>query len=281
MRGARRLLTVVAPVVLLVALVAALTPGSATAQQPREPSNDAAYERGRAQEQTFAPLATVTGGVVDVYFHVLRKGTGIANGDVPASWINKQMTVLNNAYKPTGWSFHLAGVDRTTNVKWFRLHVSSNAERAAKRTLRKGTADDLNIYTANLAEGYLGWSTLPWDYASDPKYDGVALHFQTLPGGHRASFNLGDSATHEVGHWMGLFHTFGGDCIGDGDLVADTPVEETPALGCPTGRDTCPAPGLDPIRNYMDYTDDACMDSFTPGQDARMDAQFSQYRYGK
>ena len=62
---------------------------------------------------------------------------------------------------------------------------------------------------------------------------------------------------------------------------SDTPAERSPAFGCPVGRNTCPAAGSDPIRNFMDYTDDSCMNTFTPGQDARMDAQFTTYRFGK
>lgn len=227
-------------------------------------------------------VASATGGTIPVYFHVIRSGSGISNGDIPDTMIAAQMDVLNAAFASTGWQFNLVATTRTTNATWFAAGPGSSAERQMKTALRQGSADDLNIYSTNPGGGYLGWATFPSSYSKSPSQDGVVLLFSSLPGGTAAPYNLGDTGTHEVGHWMGLYHTFQGGCNGQGDYVADTAAEKSAAYGCPTGRDTCPrAAGADPIKNFMDYTDDACMDHFTSGQDARMDAQFTTYRFGK
>ena len=223
----------------------------------------------------------VTGGVISVYVHVINKGTGVANGDVPAGDITAQINVLNAAYASTGWSFNLVATDRTTNATWFNKCDATATEKALKKALRKGTAADLNLYTCNPGGGLLGWATFPSSYTSAPSMDGVVILFSSFPNGSAAPYNLGDTATHEIGHWMGLYHTFQGGCTATGDSVSDTPAESSAAFGCPVGRDTCSAAGVDPITNFMDYSDDSCMNQFTAGQDARMDSQFSTYRYGK
>jgi hypothetical protein len=227
------------------------------------------------------PVPEVSGGTINVYFHVINKGTGISNGDVSSTMINDQMNVLNAAFQPWGWSFNLVQTTRTTNSTWYNGCATSSTETQMKNALRQGTADDLNLYTCNPSGGYLGWATFPSSYNSNPKYDGVVLLYSSLPGGSAAPYDLGDTATHEVGHWMGLYHTFQGGCSKTGDYVSDTPAERSSAFGCPAGRDTCNGTGLDPIYNFMDYTDDDCMDHFTSGQDARMDSMFTTYRYGK
>jgi len=235
------------------------------------------------------PGLDINGGVINVYFHVINKGTGIANGDISQAMIDEQMSVLNLAFGRWGWTFNLApeNIVRTTNATWYNDCYGAS-EGAMKNALRKGTADDLNIYTCNPSGGILGYATFPSSYASQPKLDGVVLLYSSLPGGSAVPYNEGDTGTHEVGHWMGLYHTFQGGCAksasSGGDFVADTPAERSAAYGCPTGRDTCTGsrfPGLDPTTNFMDYTDDACMFRFSTDQDGRMDSQFTSYRYNR
>ena len=91
-------------------------------------------------------------------------------------------------------------------------------------------------------------------------------------------YNLGDTVVHETGHWLGLFHTFEGGCGLRNGLVSDTPAEAEPSYYCQTSRDTCPAPGRDPVRNFMDYSYDSCMNHFTLGQVDRMARLWNRFR---
>ncbi|HEX8889631.1 MAG TPA: zinc metalloprotease [Pyrinomonadaceae bacterium] len=222
---------------------------------------------------------------VPVYFHVINKGKGIENGDVPLTMLRAQIDVLNQSYSGatgganTPYRFYLAGVDRTTNLAWFNAGPGDAAEREMKTALHVGNAATLNFYTNNAGGFLLGWATFPFWYAGDPLMDGVVCLYSSLPGGSEVPYNEGDTGTHEIGHWLGLFHTFQGGCAAVyNDFVADTPAERKPAFGCPTGLDSCPKEGLDPIENFMDYSDDPCMYKFTPGQSARMEALTLQYR---
>lgn len=219
----------------------------------------------------------VTGGTIDVYFHVIIGADG--QGDVSDSVIASQIAALNAAFAPTGWQFALAAVDRTVNDQWFRMTPGSRAERFAKEALRQGSAEDLNVYTGGLtASGLLGWSTFPDGYATNPDWDGVVLYYGSLPGGGAPPYNEGDTGTHQVGHWMGLVHTFQGACAGNS---GGTPPQRLPSIACDTARDTCPGGGFDPIANFMDYTPDACRTGFSAGQNSRMDTLFSAFRYMK
>jgi len=219
--------------------------------------------------------------VIPVHWHRIRNPNG--GGDVSDQQITDQLAVLNAAYAAAGFSFSLVSTDTTTNEQWFIAEPGQSADTDMKTALRQGGSNALNIYSNGVRNGLLGWATYPWDYASAPSVDGVVILYSTVPGGSAAPYNLGDNLVHEVGHWMGLYHTFQGGCTNTkkGDLVDDTPAEQFPAFGCPTGRDSCDAkrfPGLDPITNFMDTTDDACMDNFTAGQNARMNNIWAAYR---
>ncbi len=233
----------------------------------------------------FDPNARNPGSVtVQVWWHVINRGSGTSNGDIPQSQIDQQIAVLNNSFSGvtgganTPFRFVLAGVTRTTNSSWYAMSDGSSAEAAAKTALRRGDARTLNIYSCAPGGGILGWATFPWWYSGNPLDDGVVILYSTVPGGSAAPYNLGDTATHEIGHWLGLYHTFQGGCSTNNDYVSDTPRERSPAYGCPVGRNTCSQSGNDPIDNFMDYTDDSCMYRFTAGQSARMDSLSLTYR---
>lgn len=212
---------------------------------------------------------------IPVRFHVIHDG---AKGDLPDSQLDQQLDVLNDCYTPHGIHFKRIAADRTANKTWFRMTMGSAAERKAKTALHQKTDRELNFYTAGIGAGLLGWATFPSDFAGDPVLDGVVILHSTLPGGASAPYNLGRTAVHEVGHWLGLFHTFEGGCTPPGDEVDDTPYEASPNYGPPTARNTCPQPGTDPVTNYMDYTDDAGMTEFTAGQIQRVKEQIALYR---
>ncbi|MBC7880947.1 MAG: zinc metalloprotease [Anaerolineae bacterium] len=212
---------------------------------------------------------------IPVAIHVIYSGS---EGNVPDSQLQAQIDVLNAAFASRGYSFTISSIDRTNNASWFTMQPGTTAEQQAKSALVISPTTTFNFYTAKPGGGLLGWATFPWSLASNPTNDGVVVLFSSLPGGTAAPYNLGDTGTHEAGHWLGLYHTFQGSCSSSNDLVSDTPAEASPAYGCPVGRNTCRSSGVDPITNFMDYTDDSCMNTFTAGQGTRMNSIVSTYR---
>ncbi|HLT45724.1 MAG TPA: M43 family zinc metalloprotease [Rubricoccaceae bacterium] len=242
------------------------------------------------QGGTIEAGGTVT---IPVAFHVVNSGTTVGQGNITDQMINDQIEVLNEAYDGTTgghnttFRFELDVVTRTTNASWFSGCANGGTEATMKQTLSHSPATHLNIYTCNPSGGLLGWATFPWMYPENHYMHGIVILHSSVPGGSAFPYNQGDTATHEVGHYLGLYHTFQGGCAGGdtppgcesgGDQVCDTAAESSPAFGCPAGRNTCGTGGPDPIDNFMDYTDDACMHLFTAGQSTRMDQLVATYR---
>jgi len=247
--------------------------------QAREPAlNETAIEVPPSGKS--GPNFRVT---VPVYVHVIHDG---ATGNISRESIDAQMVVLNETFAGsegganTGFKFKLAGVDRTDNAEWFGAGPGTKAERDMKRALHQGGRETLNFYSAT-AGGYLGWAYFPNLSDSRLYLDGVVVNWESVPGASTrfaGRYDLGKTATHEVGHWLNLYHVFQGACNDKGDYVDDTPAQEIASRGCPEGQDSCRQPGVDSIHNYMDYSYDSCYNQFTSGQSARMQDAWAALR---
>lgn len=252
--------------------------GGPIRHEPLMPVTDIEVPAGAVPEVPGNFTATIP-----VYFHVINKGPTLADGNVSQAQIEAQIAALNETFSgarggpDTGFRFVLREVTRTTNQEWFDM-TKSRVEREAKRALHQGGTDALNIYS-NSGAGYLGFAYYPKDVRGRPYIDGIVIAFDSMPGGAIENYDEGFTATHEVGHWLGLAHTFQNGCSTKGDGVDDTPAQRFPTTGCPEGQDTCPKdPGLDPIHNYMDYSYDDCYTEFTAGQAQRMAEQWLYFR---
>ncbi|GAB3992666.1 zinc metalloprotease [Nocardioides marmoraquaticus] len=222
---------------------------------------------------------------------VLVRGTHRGDAGSQPSEVPGWIDILNQAYAgaqsaesaPTRYSFYAASVRQVRNDRWYHAVPDGRADREMRRTLHRGSSASLNLYVTrpgSAGDDILGFARFPWQYKATPRRDGVTVNREALPGGRVRGYNRGDTLVHEVGHWMGLFHTFQGGCSAStgGDKVADTPAEARASFYCEVGRDTCRARGDDPVHNFMNYSLDSCMDQLTPGQVARMDLAYERYR---
>ncbi|OAL62908.1 metalloprotease [Trichophyton rubrum] len=235
-----------------------------------------AMDNARASSFGNTTAANVT---INTYFHVITDGN---KGQINNDTLQKQIEVLNKDYSGTGFNFKLVGSERTNNAGW----ANGEDDFGMKSSLRKGGYDTLNVYfVPMLRQGLLGFCYFP---AKNPGkrqliMDGCVINSNTVPGGSAQNYDEGRTTTHEVGHFMGLYHVFNenkGSCQQDGDMVDDTPVQSTPSSGCPKGKDSCPQQGVDSIHNFMDYSYDSCLTEFTPGQIQRMQMLWKQFRAG-
>ncbi|TDD51065.1 zinc metalloprotease [Kribbella antibiotica] len=248
------------------------------AEQKSIEAQTAQLLKAKASRGIAVPKGALAAASVPVYVNVMRDAAG--NGDVTDTQISQQIAVLNKTFggqessaaANTGFTFTLAGTFRYSNNNWHKDKQSSTY----RKQTRKGGKNALNIWLVDFA--YLGIATFPWDYARNPGIDGIRVQYTSLPGGTATNYNLGETATHEAGHWFGLYHTFQGGCTSTNDEVSDTPAQSSSTNGCPTGRDSCSLPGLDPIHNYMDYSYDSCYTQFTPGQSTRISNMWTAYR---
>lgn len=237
---------------------------------------------------------------IPVVFHVIQRTDGV--GNIANSLITSQVAILNEDFRALAGSlgapgfdteiqFALAtvdpngnattGINRVTNNSYF-ADPGPGAANPMKQALRWDTTRYLNIYT-NDAAGNLGYATFPQQDAGS-SLDGVVLLYSSVgrnsPGG--GIYNQGRTGTHEVGHYLGLFHTFQDGCgtasapYTTGDRIADTNRQQSPNFDCPAGATSCSSP--DPIENYMNYTQDTCMNRFTSEQANRMRCAIANYR---
>ena len=229
-----------------------------------------------------ARAARVAGATINVQFIHIMSGN---QGKITEQQRVKQIAVLNDAYESHGIKFIYDPntVEHVDRPDWFAMGHRSASEREAKTALQVDPEHNLNFYTAELQGGLLGWATFPFDFLGDPDMDGVVVLHSSLPDGSSAPFNLGATAVHEVGHWLGLYHTFEprGTCDAIGDHVNDTVAHRDADFGTPEfgpAYTACNGTSPSPVKNFMNYTDDAWMDHFTEGQAQRMLDQIGMYR---
>jgi hypothetical protein len=239
--------------------------------------------------------ATVPGfPVIKVYFFVIVATS--ADNDVTQTMLINQIAKMNADYGVgTPFKFTLAGAVKIVNPEWVGRDVDTEEDvfNEMKSRTRIGGPQDLNVWILEFSDdGLNGYATFPWDFSDDPYIDGVVISKYTLPmertnRNYQELRSVGITLTHETGHWLGLFHTFQGGCIGSGDYVADTVPEGTPNdyndPACDTPKFSCPQLGrnqpADPIFNFMDYG--ACRRLFTPGQATRLRQYWTYYRYNQ
>ena len=233
---------------------------------------------------------------IPVVFHVIQRTNG--TGDVTDQNIHEQIDILNEDFRAIAGSnggagndsmiqFRLATVDPSGNPTTGITHTTNNTWYNDSGNFMPSLGWDqdryLNIFT-NSCSGYLGYV---WDFPAaiaGDGYDGVVVLWSAVgdnaPVG--APYNQGRTVTHEVGHYLGLWHTFDNgcgnvnNCYSTGDAICDTNRQSQPTYGCPGSPSSCSSP--DPFRNYMDYTNDICMWEFTPEQINRMRCSMLYYR---
>ncbi|KAF2466707.1 uncharacterized protein BDR25DRAFT_376838 [Lindgomyces ingoldianus] len=213
--------------------------------------------------------------IINTWVHVVATSKQVTDGWVSDESIQKQIAVMNNAFKVRNFQFKLAGTTRTVNKDLSIIQKGEKTQKLGEK-FRKGDYSTLNLYIVKDMPGNTaGDCSLPQSNpGTEYKFDGCRFNWDTLP-----TKSNGLVVVHEIGHWLGLLHTFQetsdgttATCThGHGDKVGDTPIHLRPNGVACVPVDTCPGKkGDDPIHNYMNYTPTSCWTNFSDGQAKRM-----------
>ena len=245
---------------------------------------------------------------IPLVIHILHNGEPIGTGaNISDAQVLSQVTVMNEDFRMmagTPGQSTAGGVDVEVNFVMAKQTPNGCATNGINRVniCQDGTNSsdvdywktqtiwDRDLYMNMWSSKYVGDLSTILGFAQFPggpaTTDGVSAGHTYFGSSDyndgtfntSAPYDKGRTMTHEVGHYLGLYHTFQGGCNGAGDEVADTPAVDAANYNCPTGHQSCST--LDMIENYMDYTDDTCMNTFTAGQKARVQAVLFGSRSG-
>ena len=242
---------------------------------------------------------------IPIVFHIITDGSGITN--VPQSVVQDQLDQLNLDFRNLSGSSYPVASD--IEVEFCLAKVDTNGDELSEPGINRVTIfgagpfssgtfestikpmtiwnpdDYYNVWVGDVSGGLLGYAQFPSssglsgipDTAGLANTDGCVVLYTTLGsianpnGSPSAAYNKGRTLTHETGHWLGLKHIWGdGGCAFD-DYCADTPLSDSYNLDCP---DVTKCGSVDMVENYMDYTDDICMNTFTEDQKTRIRDMF-------
>lgn len=231
---------------------------------------------------------------ITVVFHVIESSNG--DGHIADDLLHSQIDILNEDYNAEAGTPGEPGTNAKIHFALAEFDPDGNPTDGIDRVVDNAAYQDpynhkpqyawdttryLNLYTGNPSGGILGIATFPQEDAGDD-VDGVVLLADAVGRDSPAApYDQGRTATHEIGHYLGLYHTFQDGCAGNtyttADLITDTVAEAVEQYECTEAPSDCGG-GNNPIHNYMDYTNDTCMTGFTAEQVNRMRCAITNYR---
>eukprot|EP00039_Didymoeca_costata_P021306 m.344130 g.344130 ORF g.344130 m.344130 type:complete len:740 (+) comp23876_c0_seq1:75-2294(+) len=229
-----------------------------------------------------------------IVFYVIHDGN---KHKPPLSILEDQLDVMNQAFSnghgncppgkgDTGIQFKIHDVQYVDNADWTKNCL--NRQTAIRNAHWMDSKKYINIYVCQMGS-YLGLAKYPWAHSEGSRSQSMFISTRSLPGfqpqyescDYSCRYNEGKTCVHEMGHYLGLYHTFNQNkcsaSSSDGDKVSDTPPQSKAGTGC--SSDSCTFDNLDdPNWSYMDYSNDNCMTCFSPGQTTRMRSMIERYR---